>query len=169
MRSMLRNLLENSAINQAYYRVIVVASVCFLGVFVAQRLHADEINFSEVRWAARNSDRYLFDLYERELAQFYTQQPFLFLSDDGELVEAPKPDQTPEDAEIEALDEELTSAPPGAMLFGGFRHWLHNTPFFGNGVDDIRDPRRHWGVGVPLEGTSWRNRPWHAGILVGML
>lgn len=169
MRSALRNLLENFARNQINYRAIVVASACFIGVFVAQWLHADENNFSEARWATRDADRYLFDLYERELAQFYTHQPFLFLSQEGEVVEAPKTDQTPEDRELESLDEAITSAPPGAMAFGGFRHWLRNTPFFGNGVDDIRDPRRHWGVGVPLEGTSWRNRPWHAGFLIGML
>jgi hypothetical protein len=165
----LPNLLENSAINRAYYRTIFAAVICFIGAFVAQRLHAQNPSSLRLSWRQRANDFQLYDLYEQELAQFYAHQPFIYLSEDGQVVEAPKPDQTPEDQEFETLDEELTSAPPGAMAFGGFRHWLQNTPFFGNGVDDIRDPRRHWGVGVPLEGTSWRNRPWHAGFLIGML
>jgi hypothetical protein len=86
---------------------------------------------------------------------------------------APLTDQLtnqPTDEESLALEEDpIYTAPPGAMAFGGFRHWLHNTPFFGNPIDDVRDPRRHWGVGVPLEGTSWRNRPWHVGFLLGFV
>lgn len=32
---------------------------------------------------------------------------------------------------------------------------------------DPNDPRRHIGLGHPLEGTSWRNRPMHIGWLFG--
>ena len=34
---------------------------------------------------------------------------------------------------------------------------------------DPNDPLRHVGLGHPLTGTSWRNRPWHVGWLVGGL
>lgn len=32
---------------------------------------------------------------------------------------------------------------------------------------DPNHPNRHVGLGHPLEGTSWLNRPWHAGAFVG--
>jgi hypothetical protein len=32
---------------------------------------------------------------------------------------------------------------------------------------DPNDPHRHIGLGQPLEGTSWRNRPWFAGAFFG--
>lgn len=32
---------------------------------------------------------------------------------------------------------------------------------------DPNDPHRHIGLGDPLEGTSWRNRPWFAGAFFG--
>jgi hypothetical protein len=34
-------------------------------------------------------------------------------------------------------------------------------------IKDPNDPRRHVGVGEPLEGTSWMNRPHHVGWLFG--
>lgn len=42
--------------------------------------------------------------------------------------------------------------------------WL---PHFRHGDPD--DPGRHVGIGNPLEGTSWRNRPFHVGWLYGGL
>lgn len=48
-----------------------------------------------------------------------------------------------------------------------FLHWLPPlvVPEFGHADPD--DPRRHIGLGQPLEGTSWRNRPYHVGWLFG--
>jgi hypothetical protein len=42
--------------------------------------------------------------------------------------------------------------------------WLAK-PWFA--YSDPNDPRRHIGLGQPLIGTSWRNRPWFAGAFVG--
>ncbi|MEX0818612.1 MAG: hypothetical protein WD070_03435 [Pirellulaceae bacterium] len=39
-------------------------------------------------------------------------------------------------------------------------HWLHTDP---------NDPARSTGIGGPLKGTSWRNRPFHIGWMVGSL
>ncbi len=39
-------------------------------------------------------------------------------------------------------------------------HWLHSDP---------NDPARSTGIGKPLKGTSWRNRPFHVGWMVGTL
>jgi len=44
--------------------------------------------------------------------------------------------------------------------------WVH-LPRFRHGDPD--DPGRHIGLGEPLVGTSWRNRPFHAGWLWGTL
>ena len=40
------------------------------------------------------------------------------------------------------------------------KHWLHPDP---------RDTARSTGIGTPLKGTSWRNRPFHIGWLFGGL
>lgn len=42
--------------------------------------------------------------------------------------------------------------------------WLAR-PWFA--YSDPNDPHRHVGLGQPLIGTSWRNRPWFAGAFVG--
>lgn len=42
--------------------------------------------------------------------------------------------------------------------------WLAK-PWFA--YSDPNDPHRHIGLGQPLIGTSWRNRPWFAGAFVG--
>ncbi|MDP6445191.1 MAG: outer membrane beta-barrel protein [Pirellulaceae bacterium] len=47
--------------------------------------------------------------------------------------------------------------------------WLPPIPIPEFRHDDPDDPDRHIGLGWPLEGTSWRNRPFHAGWLVGGL
>jgi outer membrane protein with beta-barrel domain len=51
-------------------------------------------------------------------------------------------------------------SPEGLAIW---RRWQE--PWFTHG--DPNDPRRHIGVGQPLEGTSWRNRPWFAGAFFG--
>lgn len=114
----------------------------------------------------------LFDAYLREWTQAQHELPIVFLLNQTE----PAVSETPPAIESATAPEEqleytdpLDNAPPGAMLFDEVHHWFANTPFFGHGVEDVRDPRRHWGVGVPLEGTSWRNRPWHFGMFFGML
>jgi hypothetical protein len=52
--------------------------------------------------------------------------------------------------------EFLTPAPPDASLWG-------EPPF------SPLEPPRHVGRGNPLSGTSWLNRPWHVGVLFGVL
>jgi hypothetical protein len=42
--------------------------------------------------------------------------------------------------------------------------WL-DKPWFAH--SDPNDPHRHIGLGQPLIGTSWRNRPWFVGTFVG--
>jgi Outer membrane protein beta-barrel domain len=49
--------------------------------------------------------------------------------------------------------------------------WLHRFKHAFQGYRDPNDPSRHFGIGEPLVGTSWRNRPWYvsgfAGGLIG--
>lgn len=40
-------------------------------------------------------------------------------------------------------------------------------PLFGS--NDPNDPMRHWGIGEPLVGTSWRNRPFYIDAFAGGL
>lgn len=48
------------------------------------------------------------------------------------------------------------------------RHFLHWVPHpLAIRHDDPNDPARHVGLGHPLVGTSWRNRPFHVGWLFG--
>lgn len=131
-------------------------------------------DFYSVRpiWAERAASPGIFDVYQSELFRIQRLQPLFYLVNQSETATAPP--ETPNEAatapeeQLEYTDA-LDNAPPGAMLFDEVHHWFANTPFFGHGVEDVRDPRRHWGVGVPLEGTSWRNRPWHFGMFFGML
>jgi hypothetical protein len=53
-------------------------------------------------------------------------------------------------------------APAHEAVYGGHPHrWFtHHDP---------NDPYRHIGLGVPLEGTSWLNRPWFFGFFYGGL
>jgi hypothetical protein len=44
-------------------------------------------------------------------------------------------------------------------------HPLFAEPWFSH--SDPNDPRRHVGIGQPLIGTSWRNRPWYFGAFLG--
>jgi len=61
-----------------------------------------------------------------------------------------------------AFDEGLY---PGGLFAGGLVHpWLAR-PWFPH--SDPNDPARHIGLGQPLIGTSWRNRPLYAGTFVG--
>jgi hypothetical protein len=64
--------------------------------------------------------------------------------------------------------------PPGGESFAPYPHdyfsdqlvhriFVH--PWFSH--SDPNDPYRHIGVGQPLIGTSWRNRPWFAGAFYG--
>jgi Outer membrane protein beta-barrel domain len=49
--------------------------------------------------------------------------------------------------------------------FQNFVHPWFEEPWFSHG--DPNDPRRHIGIGQPLTGTSWRNRPLFFGTFVG--
>lgn len=149
--------------------IALLGFLCYDAPLIAQAQ-----DFYSVRpiWAERVASPGIFDVYQSELFRVQCLQPLFYLVDQSEAA------ATPADSPSEAVDvpddqleygDPLESTPPGAMLFDEVRHWFANTPFFGHGVEDVRDPRRHWGVGVPLEGTSWRNRPWHVGMFIGML
>lgn len=59
------------------------------------------------------------------------------------------------------------SASPGngATLDVSFLQWIPNPLAIRH--HDPNDPARHVGLGHPLVGTSWRNRPFHVGWLYG--
>jgi hypothetical protein len=86
------------------------------------------------------------------------------------------------DAELLPAPAEGYGPPPGAehgmlldeSLFDAYgddgwpHHMVHrwfDTPWFSH--SDPNDPYRHVGLGQPLIGTSWRNRPWYSGTFVG--
>jgi hypothetical protein len=52
-----------------------------------------------------------------------------------------------------------------AESFDHLVHPLLDEPWFSH--SDPNDPQRHVGLGQPLVGTSWRNRPWFFGAFVG--
>lgn len=150
-----------------------MAIVCLhLSQFASNLFGQDSYSLRD-SWQSRASRFGVYDLYQEELAQFRELQPFFYLSNQGEVVEAKPLAQDPVNQEqvVEELEanSDFDVGEPGEVLFGGVRHWFRNTPFFGHGVTAVDDPRRHWGVGIPLEGTSWRNRPWHVGVFAGML
>ena len=63
-----------------------------------------------------------------------------------------------------------TEAWPGPNPAGPVRGWLYSgtwLPIHWFGHSDPNDPYRHAGLGEPLIGTSWRNRPWYLGLFVG--
>lgn len=74
------------------------------------------------------------------------------------LQETPPYDPVPE---LSApLPKGMHYSEEGADLWQRWRRpWLSHS--------DPNDPHRHVGVGQPLEGTSWRNRPWFAGAFFG--
>lgn len=57
-----------------------------------------------------------------------------------------------------AADSEPLPTPDG---------WSNEFPFVDFSHRHPDDPDRHVGLGWPLEGTSWRNRPWHIGFFAG--
>ena len=59
---------------------------------------------------------------------------------------------------------------PGPHPAGRVSGWLHGgtwLPIHWFGHSDPNDPYRHTGLGEPLIGTSWRNRPVYFGLFVG--
>jgi hypothetical protein len=149
-----------------------IALICFSLSVAAPVSRAQDHYSIRPNWTPRGNTADVFELYQRELFRARSLQPLFYLVNQAESPPQPTEQPIEEPLEAQAFDENgdlMDTAPPGAMLFDGVRHWFANTPFFGHGVDDVRDPRRHWGVGVPLEGTSWRNRPWHFGMFVGMV
>lgn len=59
---------------------------------------------------------------------------------------------------------------PGPHPAGRALEWFFNAswlPIHWFGHSDPNDPYRHSGMGEPLVGTSWRNRPWYVGLFVG--
>ncbi|MEX2026322.1 MAG: porin family protein, partial [Pirellulaceae bacterium] len=62
----------------------------------------------------------------------------------------------------------LKEMPPPGMHYSheGLATWRRwQQPWLNH--SDPNDPHRHVGLGQPLEGTSWRNRPWFAGAFFG--
>ena len=59
--------------------------------------------------------------------------------------------------------------PPSAPQVPAPNGWGHQFPFVEFRHGDPNDVGRNVGWGEPLEGTSWLNRPWHVGWLVGAL
>jgi hypothetical protein len=62
----------------------------------------------------------------------------------------------------------IHEGPPAGMHYSpeGLATWRRwQQPWFSH--SDPNDPHRHVGLGQPLEGTSWRNRPWFAGAFFG--
>jgi len=64
---------------------------------------------------------------------------------------------------------EAFAAPDNLAEFPTPDGWWYEFPFVDFSHDDPDDPARHVGRGEPLEGTSWRNRPWHIGWFYGSL
>lgn len=62
----------------------------------------------------------------------------------------------------------VAEGPPPGMRYShhGLATWRRwQQPWFSH--SDPNDPERHSGIGQPLSGTSWRNRPWFAGAFFG--
>ncbi len=62
----------------------------------------------------------------------------------------------------------VVDAPPPGVHYSpqGLATWHRwQQPWLNH--SDPNDPHRHIGLGQPLEGTSWRNRPWFAGAFFG--
>ena len=74
---------------------------------------------------------------------------------------------TPGDQEKPFLANSISEIP--LLHFGqiSFREWFHQQLPFRHTHPD--DPLRHIGVGKPLVGTSWRNRPLHMSWMIGAM
>jgi hypothetical protein len=91
------------------------------------------------------------------------------------LASAPSvvPPQFGEPELLKPLPDSTAAPPPGfdgadSSFEGPWRQHVHawfDSPWFAHG--DPNDPLRHIGIGQPLVGTSWRNRPWFFGTFVG--
>jgi hypothetical protein len=102
--------------------------------------------------------------------------PTLRIVPGGETPQAP-PSVVPEEfGQPELLPPPVDRAPLPLAGFGDpdlsakapFQALVHpwfEEPWFSHG--DPNDPRRHIGLGQPLIGTSWRNRPLYFGTFVG--
>lgn len=79
--------------------------------------------------------------------------------------EAPGPYDGPRYGYLPAdhAGQEWPAAAPAQHAMGSAWH----RPWFSH--DDPNDPYRHIGVGKPLVGTSWLNRPWYWGLFLGTL
>ena len=76
------------------------------------------------------------------------------------------------DCEEEYIPGRLHRAREGCVPFRGFpgwgqAKWRERIQRAWEGHADPNDPLRHFGVGEPLLGTSWRNRPWYVGAFAG--
>lgn len=78
-----------------------------------------------------------------------------------------QPELLPPPAEMTKGDgfELLGPGLESSESFDQFVHPLFAEPWFAH--SDPNDPARHIGIGQPLVGTSWRNRPWYFGTFVG--
>ncbi len=77
-----------------------------------------------------------------------------------------QPELLPAPADFGPVPGGMTAADlSGPAPFHNLVHpWLAD-PWFSHG--DPNDPHRHIGLGQPLIGTSWRNRPWYFGTFIG--
>lgn len=76
----------------------------------------------------------------------------------------------PEQQEYGDYPSDMEENWPGPHPAGRARGWIHDIrllPVHWFGHSDPNDPYRHTGMGEPLIGTSWRNRPWYLGLFVG--
>jgi hypothetical protein len=98
------------------------------------------------------------------------------VSSESELPAAARPSVVPQSfGQPELLPPVTSHAPPSydsttpfsteEDSLSNFVHPLFDEPWFPH--SDPNDPHRHVGLGQPLVGTSWRNRPWFFGTLVG--
>jgi hypothetical protein len=71
----------------------------------------------------------------------------------------------PPGAEYGYADVPVMHEPWAEGSLDHFVHYWFSEPWFSH--TDPNDPYRHIGLGQPLMGTSWRNRPWFAGTFVG--
>jgi hypothetical protein len=79
---------------------------------------------------------------------------------------AEQPELLPPPTSLRALGAEV--GPYEWPELDNHEHLVHpwlDEPWFAH--SDPNDPHRHIGLGQPLIGTSWRNRPWYFGTFVG--
>jgi hypothetical protein len=114
---------------------------------------------------------------EESLTDEETVAADIFETDPAEPSEGdswPVPGELHHQPEYEPIPQRDPSCPPQRRLRQrrAAKYGPEFTGLFGRvggGHRDPDDPLRHFGVGEPLVGTSWRNRPWYLGGFMGGL